>query len=380
MPTTAIIGKGLVGTAAARALAEAGQAVILIGPDEPTGEAISSAEVYASHYDQARVQRQLGFNADWTSYHLDSIAQYADLQKRSGIRFHYPVGCLYVCPDGMDEYLHYAETGASEAHIPHTWFHGAEELQQAFPEFQFATEAIGYYEPAPSGYLNPRALVAANYKLMLEAGGKHLNAVVRAVQPKGNAYELHLSSGEQLVVDKVVVATGSFANFNELLPMPLPLVVKGETVILARLSDAAAASLAHLPALLYEIVRPELDGIYMLPPVQYPDGAYYAKIGMNMPSDQYFTTLGEAQEWFRHGDSQAQHEQLKQAFLDFLPTLPAESWHTQRCIISRTPGKQPLVTNMDGNGWYSAITCNGYSAMSAMAFGEQVKQLVLAQG
>lgn len=376
-PKIAVIGKGLVGTATARMLVEAGQDVVLIGPDEPVGqEQKQQTQVYASHYDQARVQRLLGFDDNWTEYHLQSLAQYADLEDRSGIRFYNPVGCLYVCPDGMDEYLHYAEAAAARLGVEHEWFQGGASLDARFQDFSFAEESVGYYEPE-GGYLNPRKLLAANYKLFLDAGGQHIAQVVNGIEPDGQAYRLQLSHGQYLIVDKVVVAAGSFANFNELTPRPLPLRVKGEVVVLAEVPEAFALAKSQMPALLYEIVRHELDGIYMLPPVQYPDGRYYAKIGMNMTEDVYFSTLAEAQYWFRQADSERLLPKLKEAFLDFYPSLPALSWHTERCIISRTPEKKPIIQNLDGKGWYAAVTCNGYSAMSALAFGQMTTQMVL---
>ncbi|MBP7601380.1 MAG: hypothetical protein KA750_08545, partial [Thermoflexales bacterium] len=59
--STIVIGKGLVGTAAAKYLAAAQTGVAVIGPDEPAN--FSTATVFASHYDQARVLRRIGRDA-----------------------------------------------------------------------------------------------------------------------------------------------------------------------------------------------------------------------------------------------------------------------------------------------------------------------------
>ena len=52
----AIIGRGLIGSAAARHLAEAGHEVVLIGPGEPANYA-SHPGVFGSHYDEGRITR-----------------------------------------------------------------------------------------------------------------------------------------------------------------------------------------------------------------------------------------------------------------------------------------------------------------------------------
>jgi len=54
----AVIGRGLIGSAAARHLAKAGHAVTLIGPDEPADRKAHRG-VFASHYDEGRITRAL---------------------------------------------------------------------------------------------------------------------------------------------------------------------------------------------------------------------------------------------------------------------------------------------------------------------------------
>ncbi len=78
------------------------QNVALIGPDEPSD--YHNAIVFASHYDQARVQRLIGKDEAWTKLNIDSVGQYEAIRKQSGIDFHDPVGCLYVNPTGKDSY------------------------------------------------------------------------------------------------------------------------------------------------------------------------------------------------------------------------------------------------------------------------------------
>ena len=81
-----VIGKGLVGTAAAKYLSAIQQDIAIIGPDEPLDK--ENAIVFASHYDQTRVQRIIGKDESWTKLNVDSVKQYGDIRQKSGIEFH----------------------------------------------------------------------------------------------------------------------------------------------------------------------------------------------------------------------------------------------------------------------------------------------------
>ena len=76
--STIVIGKGLVGAAAAKYLAATQPGVAVIGPDEPTDYA--TATVFASHYDQARVLRRIGRDAISTRLNADAAREYPAIQ------------------------------------------------------------------------------------------------------------------------------------------------------------------------------------------------------------------------------------------------------------------------------------------------------------
>jgi len=67
-----VVGKGLVGTATAKYVSMTHGSVAIVGPDEPVD--YQKAIVFASHYDQARVQRVIGKDEVWTRLNLDSVA------------------------------------------------------------------------------------------------------------------------------------------------------------------------------------------------------------------------------------------------------------------------------------------------------------------
>ena len=60
----AVLGSGLIGSAAARHLATLGHDVTLIGPGEPADWGAHGG-VFASHYDEGRITRGIEFTPFW---------------------------------------------------------------------------------------------------------------------------------------------------------------------------------------------------------------------------------------------------------------------------------------------------------------------------
>ena len=77
----------MMGSAAARHLANMGAKVALIGPQEPENKD-SYNGVFASHYDQARISRKLDSNHDWSRLTQASIDRYAHIEEAGGKSFY----------------------------------------------------------------------------------------------------------------------------------------------------------------------------------------------------------------------------------------------------------------------------------------------------
>lgn len=369
-----VIGKGLIGSAAAKHVSATGKKVIITGPDEP--DDYEQAAIFSSHYDQARVQRLIGKDEAWTRLNVDSANAYPIIEKKSGIRFHTPVGCLYVSPHQQDAYLQQAPALSKQFSTSPAFYEQTTQLSTAFPDFQFPQGSSGLFEPGPSGYINPRLLLKAQLSLFRENGGMESTQTIQTLTEDNGLYTAVADDGTLFHASSVVLAPGSFANFLPLSPRKPDMQAKSEVVLLARLGENEIAHLKNLPSLLYEINTPELDGIYLLPPVKYPDGETYLKLGCNMPEDIYFNSLEEVQDWFRHGDSAALADKIRQALFTLMPALKADSFITKRCIISRTEHGRPYIGSMDGKGLYFAGGCNGYSAMCSEAIGRVISNLV----
>ncbi len=370
---TIVIGKGLVGSATAKYLS-ADRSVALIGPDEPMD--YGKASVFASHFDEARVQRVLGKDEIWTRLNRDAADNYPALEKQSEIQFHYPVGCLYVNPYGKDDYLNQQPSITARLGLSVQQFSNANELNHHFPNFHFPVDSVGIYETSPSGYINPRKLIQAQVKLFQENKGVVIAETVIQVEAHEGIFRISTQEGNKFLAQQIVVAAGSFINHHRLLPQQLQLVTKSEVVLLVELPPHEAQELAGLPSLLYEINTPLMDGIYLIQPVQYPDGNYYLKMGANVPEDVFFERLEDIQHWFREADSTRYSNRLIEALRVLMPQLPIRNYQTKKCIISRTPHGRPYIAETNVRGWFVAGGCNGYSAMCSDTIGSVTAHLV----
>mgnify|MGYP000844805765 CR=1 FL=1 len=371
-----VIGKGLIGSAAARYLKSSLNRVAIIGPDEPIHN-LSKAQVFASHYDQSRVQRVIGIDPVWTLLNKKSTSHYPKLEAESGIQFHYAVGCLYVTPDGKDNYLKNLPNQANQFRLPYQFLENGVAINKAFPDYSFSDSAFGMLEQAPSGHINPLQLIQAQLHVFKKHNGDVYNDTVVKIDSVNNSYRIKTTEGRTFTSHQVLVTAGAFSNFFGLLPRPLDLELESETVLLAQVSSEEAERLSKLPSLLYEVETEKVEGIYLVQPVLYPDGAHYIKMGCNLNTDITFQNLEQIQSWFRHGDSESNISLLREALHSFMPKLDVLSYKTKKCIISRTKHKQCYIGPTERKNLFVAAGGNGYSAMCSDALGEIAAHFVL---
>ena len=371
---TIVVGKGLMGAAAAKYLCASGQNIAVIGADEP--EDVNKATVYASHYDQGRVQRVIGRNDVWTRLNLESVNAYQQLQNQTGIPFHYGVGCLYVSLHKEDAYLQQLPQRSQQFELPLNLYNGGEGLNNAFQDFVFPAEAKANFEAAPSGHVNPIKLIEAQLAVCRQQYATVISDTVIIVEKNNGMIDILTESGKRYSAKKVLLCAGAFANFLQLMKRRLALRLKSETVLLAKVSEAEAMRLAELPSLLYDLKTDELDDIYLIRPLQYPDGNWYLKMGCNLAADIIFSSLEAIQQWFREGRSDINLEILKDALHKIMPAIHVQEYFTKRCIITQTQHKNQYIGAIE-DGVYIATGGNGYSAMCSDAVGKIAAHVVL---
>jgi sarcosine oxidase len=371
-----VIGRGLIGSAAAKYLCRAGAKVALIGPDEET--AVREGNVFSSHYDRSRIQRIIGKDQTWTLLNKQSVAEYDAMEKETGIRFHSGQGCLYVNPEGSDSYLENAEQQAEHFHLNFTSFESGGALRSAFPEFHFPAEAKGLFEPAPAGHVDPRLLLRAQLHIFKKEGGAIFNETVQEIHRSKDIFKIKAFSGKEYCSKKVLLAAGAFVNFFDLLKRKLVLNLKSESTIWAGVSRGEAKRLSELPSLLYETSQSDIRNIYLVRPLPYPDGTYYLKMGANTPGDIFFENANQVRDWFKSDHPGKHREALQNALRELMPGLTVETFSLNTCIVAFTQHGKPYIGAAD-TGLYVAAGGNGYSAMCSDALGK-IASAVLTEG
>lgn len=375
---TIVVGKGMIGSAAARYLSAAGARVALVGQDEPADYARHDG-VFASHYDEGRLAHRLVKDTIWARLAARSIEQYAPIERRSGVRFHTPSGGLNVVRDlAANPYLRDREQIAASLHVEHTVYATAAAIHHDHPLLSFPEGYAGVFESAPAGYINPRALVRAQIKLAAEQRAAVISDIVVRVDVAPGAVTVTTRGGRELVGSQVVLACGAFANVYALLSRPLALRVKTETIIFAEVGEPEAERLQPMPTVVYEIDSPELDGIYLTPPIRYPDGKIYIKMGCDTASDQLLADLPAMQTWMQHGDSEAHKPAMVEALQSFIPGLRLQSVQSGRCLVTYTTHGKPYIDQI-AERVVVATGGNGSSAKCSDTLGQLAAQLALGQ-
>ncbi|HET7118630.1 MAG TPA: FAD-dependent oxidoreductase [Hanamia sp.] len=369
-----IIGAGLIGSAAAKYISESEKNVALIGPDEE--RALNEKIIFSSHYDNSRIQRMFGKDEIFTFLNQQSANEYDAIERETKIIFHSNEGCLYVNPSGMDAYFKKIAEQAKVFDIPYQLFQSGKSLHSFIPEFNFPASANGIFEPSPSGHINPRLLIKAQQFLFRKNGGALFNGTVKGVVHEKDTIKIETLDGKIYRSKKVLITSGAFINFFHLLKRKLLLRLKSETTILVKMNQAEAFRLVNLPSLLYKINQPEIQDIYLVRPIQYPDGNFYLKMGANIPDDIYFDSLSEVQEWFIKENRGVNLKIMKEALKNLIPKLSIEQCDAGKCIVSYTQHGKPYIGEVE-NGIFVAAGGNGYSAMCSDALGKIAANLLL---
>jgi sarcosine oxidase len=376
-----VIGKGLIGSAAARYLSERSESVAILGPDEPV-DVKRHRGVFSSHYDQGRLTRLVGRDLVYSKIAEIAIDTYPSIEERSGIRFHYPVGALVVesprVPRGHMKPSP-LETARRLGREVDFYEAGDQGWKERFGALEFPETHSVLYEPPPAGYINPRDLIRAQLAIAQRAGVTVLRETVSGVSRRDGGLDVDTLEGGRYQARSILVAAGAFTSFHGLLPRPLPFAAETETLLLARVSEDAFERLAGMPTVVYDVEDPELRDVNMTPPTRYPDGRPCIKIGANTVYDQRPSSLDEIVAWFREGDSDRAKGAFGRVLRSLWPGLELLECETRRCILCRTPSGYPILEEVDDR-LFVAAGGNGGSAKGSDTLGRFAARLVTEPG
>lgn len=369
----AVVGCGLMGSAAARHLANLRDGVALIGPAEPK-ERKSHHGVFASHYDEGRITRTIDPDPVWAELARRSIGRYRDIEAATGISFFSDVGSL-LTGVGQAEGKAYVERieAAAQASQVEAQALGPDDLQRRFPWFSFPEGTTGVHEQSGAGYISPRRLVRAQAMLAERAGAERIEATVRSIRTDGGRVVIETADGAEIHAERALVAAGGFSIQKNLLPQPVELTVYGRTVVFFEVSAADAQALSNMPSMIHK-AEADRDDIYMLPPIRYPDGRFYLKIGGD-PDDLVLRSdmLGD---WFRGEGRPHVRDHLVARMSSLVPGLDVLSVSTAPCVTNFTPSGYPAIGWLEG-GLVAVVTGGcGAAAKSSDEIGRLGAELV----
>ena len=211
-------------------------------------------------------------------------------------------------------------------------------LRTAFAYFDMPTGYSAFYEEQNAGHISPRRLVAAQTISFERHGGRVIDAVVNGIDEHIDG--VRISAGtDTITADRVLVAAGYFTDM--LLDRIQHLDVYARTVAFFEIDSAEIARLAKMPSLIWK--APEDP--YLLPPIKYPDGKTYIKLGGD-PTDEALHGKEEIHDWFRSGGNAAVRDRLEEMIRDLMPDLDIKSVSMEACVTSWTKDRYPEIRRL----------------------------------
>ncbi len=370
----AVIGLGLIGSAALRhmSLSFPNLRVCGIGPDEPDDRK-THAGVFSSHYDQGRITRILDPSQVWGALARASIQRYAALEAESGVKFHHRVGCLRATD--IPEEIAEIDACAERERPPHRLLDAAG-VKAAYPFLAFSDAFLAWDEKGAAGYINPRSLIAAQLKVATDRGTHVIPEIVSSIDCLGAGLTIRTREGSVLRARKALLAAGGYCN--TLLDRKLELQTKGHTILLAEMPSEEIERLRAMPAIISAFAHDAVSSLYMLPPLPYPDGKTYIKLGLSgrpqeLPAPEpYFDAIHSGRQlldWFHSDGRRDIAACMRTALQRMIPGLKALSYHSAPCLISNSAHGKPYIDALENGRIYLATAGNGYAAKSSDEIG-----------
>ncbi|NJN15812.1 MAG: FAD-binding oxidoreductase [Oscillochloris sp.] len=375
--STVVIGLGMIGAAALRALSESSDrgSLLGIGPAEPDDPA-TFAGPFASHFDQGRITRVSDPDLIWATLADRSIAAYDDLEQRSAVAFHHPIGHLRL--GSHDERLDAAEAHARMLGAPVERL-GHAALVQRFPEVQFPPDAEAIVEDGGAGWINPRALVQAQLTIAEQHGAAIIRDAVTGLQRENGLFLVETQAGRRIYAERMVLSAdaSSIALLEQLLGRRVVLTTQAYTVVYAAIAPAQLEQFTATPTLIWPLSEhPFLSSIYTTSATAFPDGRSYLKIGGVPHAPIFLASPDDWRAWF-HGPGRAEEIAALQEVLQAIyPQLVVQSWAAKTCANSYTAHGAPYIAKVADHLVLCTGGC-GAAAKSSDAIGRLGAQLLL---
>ena len=343
-----------------------GEKVALVGPKEPSSK--KDGHVFGAWFDAGRIADMLDEAGNWRLLAEKSISRYRDIEEKTGVEFYKEVGFLTLVDDKYED-----KAGLEDAAktLQESGYHcdliNVTNARSTFPQLNITEDLFGYHQPDNSGHINPREMIKAQQALAALHNCDIVCEEVIEIKKENERFILTLSNGKKLTAAKIILAQGAYLNFSNLLKnftkMDVDLRLTTQTIAYLQVSDEEANRLKDLPTIVTTYKRGDLDGTYILPPIRYPDGKFYLKLGHHNNFERNIETAEEMLEWYRseEGDMDAVAE-LAKFLKTFVNDLIVEEVTGGCCVTSNTPTKTaPYIQEVAEDLVVAAGGC-GYAA------------------
>lgn len=192
-------------------------------------------EIYGAHYDEGRLTRKLASDPIWATLAQRSIARYRSLEKESGIDFYTEVGTLIIGTEGSD-YMSKNESVIKEQNLKIDTLTFLD-MKKKFPYLNVSDDDYGMMETTDAGYISPRSLVKAQITVAVKNGCIYNPDVVndvRRIVEKGNYLMVVQTDRNTIFAKRVLLATGAFTPFRNILPSGLQLDLRLRPITVAK--------------------------------------------------------------------------------------------------------------------------------------------------
>ncbi|HEU4808304.1 MAG TPA: FAD-dependent oxidoreductase, partial [Homoserinimonas sp.] len=327
-----VVGAGPMGASAAKYLAQAGERVLLLAPEEPA----DAAELgrYTSHGDHSRLARGLDNDSVWARMAKASIDRYRALEQESGVPFFNEVGCITVVEGATtvnEDKLGQIEAVAASVGIAYDRL-PTSDLIREFPQLAANSGTVGYVESQNAGWVNPRDFVRAQIASGEQHGLWVSTEPMQSAEVMADRIEVTTAVGSRLTAGQALFAMGAHSAFDMPVPVDEQFMIYARTVVHVPLSDDQAAQLATLPCMIVRGVDDDRN-CYVVPPIRYPDGEWYMKIGGGRRT-QELTGRGHMTDWFASNGDRDVAQELLMRLGELVPAATPTTGHSQACVIT----------------------------------------------
>ncbi|XP_077992810.1 uncharacterized protein LOC144446844 [Glandiceps talaboti] len=377
-----IVGAGIMGSAAARhtTLIAPSLKVCLIGPKEPKILTECQHGIFSAHYDEGRIATPFSPYYYWSELAARSIQRYREVEKISGVKFYHEGKFLFVASPN-DPTLQKAKENGRNVNNSLFHFETIIDISKVFPFLSSKPGLEGFLLSGEGGHVSSRSEVIAQQT----AAHLHrchiiddvVDQVIEKSQSDGSkSMEVTTAKGQVILARKVLLSPGAFTAFRDLLPQGKELDVKllPQTVAFVEVTDEDVLRLKDMPSIGWKPYIEEINW-YILPPIKYPNGKYYIKIGVRGKTE--LLTAAEVGDLYKKECNKSTYQPLLDILFDVVKGINPVSTHGECAVTTHTPTSLPycdMVTPTLG----VVVAGNGYAATSGDEIGRMAARMIIA--